>query len=66
MSYLNIQKIINIIGNRFDLILIASYYSRQIQLYNKKFINNKNKPTIIALKKIENNLFNKNILINFL
>ncbi len=66
MSYLDIQKIINIVGNRFDLILISSYYSRQIQLYNKKFINNKNKPTIIALKKIENNLFDKNFLINFL
>ncbi len=66
MSYFIVQKAIKIVGNRFDLILIASYYSRQIQLYNKKFINNKNKPTIIALKKIENNLFDKDLLINFL
>ncbi len=66
MSYFIIQKAINIVGNRFDLILIASHYSRQIQLYNKKFITNKDKPTIIALKKIENNLFDKNLLINSL
>ncbi len=66
MIYLNIQKAVNNVGNRFDLVLITSYYARQIQLYKKKFAKNKNKSTLIALKKIENNLFDKNLLLNFL
>ncbi len=66
MSYILINKSINIIGNRFDLVLIASLRARQIQFFTKNNISNfnfkENKPSIIALKEIENGLLDKNIL----
>ncbi len=66
MVYLTIQKAVNIIGNRFDLVLIASYRARQIQLYSKELLyKNKDKPILIALKEIENNIFDKKILNKF-
>ncbi len=66
MIYLNIKKSISNIDNKFDLILISSYYARQIQLYNKKN-NSKNldKPIFLALKKIKKKIFNK-ILLNII
>ncbi len=65
MVYLNIQKCVEKIGNRFDLVLIASYRARQIQFFSKDTVldSSKNdKPTILALREIENNLINKSIL----
>ncbi len=65
MFYLNLQKVIKKIGNRFDLVLIASFRSRQLQLFSKNTFlkNSKNdKPTVISLKEIENDFIDKNIL----
>ncbi len=65
MCNLIIQNIINKIGNKFDLVLIASFRARQIQIvlkddYLKKL--KKDKCTILALKEIQNNLIDNNIL----
>lgn len=65
MHNLIIQNIISKIGNKFDLILISSFRARQIQTilkddYLKKL--KKDKCTILALKEIQNNLINNNIL----
>ncbi len=65
MKNLTVYKAIKKIGNRFDLVLIASFRARQIQIFSKNnyLKDNKNdKPTILALKEIENNLIEKNIL----
>ncbi len=67
MSYLEIEKVVKKVGNRFDLVLIASYLARQIQLYNKKFIKKKkDKPTILALKKIEKQNCSKKLIFKFI
>ncbi len=65
MIYSIIQKSIEKIGNRFDLVLIASYRARQIQYFSKNtFLNNvkNDKPTILALKEIKNGLIDKSML----
>ncbi len=65
MAYLTVQKCVDKIGNRFDLVLIASYRARQIQYFSKNTFlkDSKNdKPTILALREIENNLVDKNML----
>ncbi len=64
MARLTVQKAVEKIGNRFDLVLIASFRARQIQVYSKEsLLNNKknDKPTILALREIENNLIDKEI-----
>ncbi len=62
MARITVQKAVEKIGNRFDLVIIASFRSRQIQLSIRSTLlnNNKNdKPTILALREIEKNLINK-------
>ncbi len=60
-----VQKVINKIGNRFNLVLIASLRARQIQFFSKnnylKELKN-DKVTILALKEINNGLVDSNIL----
>ncbi len=65
MVYLTVQKSVEKIGNRFDLVLIASYRARQIQYFSKNTFlkDSKNdKPTILALREIENGLVDKSVL----
>ncbi len=65
MSKLVIQDVINKIGNRFDLVLVASFRARQIQIFSKdNYLKKlkKDKCTILALKEIQNNLIDYNIL----
>lgn len=64
MARVTVQKAVDKIGNRFDLVLIAARRARQIQLGNKEsLIERKNdKCTVIALREIEQGLINKNIL----
>ncbi len=67
MIYLNMKKSIKNVNNKFDLILITSFLSRHIQLYNKKFnIKKLDKPIILALKKIRNRILNKNLILNII
>ncbi len=67
MALLTVQKSVDKIGNRFDLVLIASFRARQIQLMLKKsLLDNKYnyKPTILALKEIESGLIDRNLINN--
>ncbi|QJC31432.1 DNA-directed RNA polymerase subunit omega [Enterobacteriaceae endosymbiont of Macroplea mutica] len=67
MVKITVDKAVQNIGNRFDLVLIASARARQIQIKGKNpLINNHNhiKTTIIALKEIEQGLINQNIFKN--
>lgn len=66
MARITVQKAVNKIGNRFDLILIAAHRARQIQIEGKQpMVPKKNdKETIIALREIEKKLINKKILEN--
>lgn len=65
MTYLIVQKSVEKIGNRFDLVLIASYRARQIQYFSKNTFlkDSKNdKPTILALREIEDGLVDRSML----
>ncbi len=65
MLNLNIQDSIKIVGNRFDLVLVAAFRARQIQTFSKStYLNDfkNNKPTVLALKEIEFGLIDKKIL----
>lgn len=64
MARVTVQKAVDKIGNRFDLVLIAARRARQIQLGNKESLIEKrnDKCTVIALREIEKGLINKNIL----
>ncbi|AXN02104.1 DNA-directed RNA polymerase omega subunit [Candidatus Purcelliella pentastirinorum] len=64
MAHLTVQKAVEKIGNRFDLVLVAARRARQIQIEGKQPMvpQKKNKETVIALREIEKNLINKKIL----
>jgi len=53
-----------VIGNRFDLILIAARRARQLQLHVREpLVDEENdKPTVIALREIEQRLINREIM----
>lgn len=64
MARVTVQKAVDKIGNRFDLVLVAARRARQMQIGNKgALIDKKNdKFTVIALREIENGLINKSII----
>ncbi len=64
MNYISIQKAIKKVGNRFDLVLIAAFRARQIQIFSKDVLSNNvntDKTTILALQEIENDLVKINL-----
>ncbi|PPI88433.1 DNA-directed RNA polymerase subunit omega [Candidatus Pantoea edessiphila] len=64
MARITVQKAVEKIGNRFDLVLIAARRARQMQIGGKEPLveEEQDKPTVIALREIEDNLVTKNIL----
>ena len=58
MARVTVQEAAEIIGNRFDLILIAARRARQIQLHTREALvpEENDKPTVIALREIEEGL----------
>ncbi|WP_392566769.1 DNA-directed RNA polymerase subunit omega [Utexia brackfieldae] len=64
MARVTVQDAVDAIGNRFDLVLVATRRARQIQTGNKAPLvpEENDKPTVIALREIEEGLINKNIL----
>ncbi len=67
MARITVQKAVEKIGNRFDLIIIASFRSRQIQLSIKNTLLdniNNDKPTILSLIEIEKGLIDEKIIKN--
>lgn len=67
MARVTVQEAAEIIGNRFDLILIAARRARQIQLHTREalVLEENDKPTVIALREIEEGLINGEIMDQF-
>lgn len=64
MARVTVQEAADKIGNRFDLILTAARRARQLQLHVREPLvpEEKDKPTVIALREIEKGLINAQIM----
>ncbi|PCS23203.1 DNA-directed RNA polymerase subunit omega [Candidatus Enterovibrio escicola] len=64
MARVTIQDAVEKIGNRFDLILVASRRARQMQTGGKDSLvqEENDKPTVIALREIEEGLITREVL----
>ena len=64
MARVTVQEAAEVIGNRFDLILIAARRARQLQLHVREpLVDEENdNPTVIALREIEQRLINREIM----
>ncbi|PPI87790.1 DNA-directed RNA polymerase subunit omega [Candidatus Pantoea edessiphila] len=64
MARITVQKAVEKIGNRFDLVLVAARRARQMQIGGQEPLvpPENDKPTVIALREIEKNLITKQIL----
>ncbi|QJC36291.1 DNA-directed RNA polymerase subunit omega [Enterobacteriaceae endosymbiont of Donacia cincticornis] len=67
MARVTVEKAVQKIGNRFDLVILAAKRARQIQIKGKiPLLSEKNdKATILALREIEKGLINKEIINNY-
>ena len=64
MARVTVQDAVEKIGNRFDLVLVAAGGARQLQAGGKEPLvpEENDKVTVIALREIEENLINGQIL----
>ncbi|EXI62355.1 DNA-directed RNA polymerase subunit omega [Mannheimia granulomatis] len=64
MARVTVQEAAEKIGNRFDLILIAARRARQLQLHTREPLvpEENDKPTVIALREIEEGLITTAIM----
>lgn len=64
MARVTVQDAVDKIGNRFDLILTAARRARQLQLHTSEALvpEDNDKPTVIALREIEDGLINNQIM----
>lgn len=64
MARVTVQDAVDKIGNRFDLILTAARRARQLQLHTREPLvtEDGDKPTVIALREIEEGLINNQIM----
>ena len=64
MARVTVEDAVNKIGNRFDLVLVASRRARQLQSDGKDALveTSNDKSTILALREIEEGLINREIL----
>ncbi|QIW14952.1 DNA-directed RNA polymerase subunit omega [Pasteurellaceae bacterium RH1A] len=67
MARVTVQEAVERVGNRFDLILTAARRARQLQLHTREPLvpEDNDKPTVIALREIEEGLINNQIMDNF-
>lgn len=67
MARVTVQEAADKIGNRFDLILTAARRARQLQLHTREPLvpEEDDKPTVIALREIEEGLINHDIMDRF-
>jgi DNA-directed RNA polymerase subunit omega len=56
------EEAVNQVGNRFDLVLIASQRVRELKKGFRPKITSKSGPTVLALEEIENGLVGRNYL----
>jgi DNA-directed RNA polymerase subunit omega len=64
MARVTVEDAVNVIGNRFDLILVAARRARQISVEGKEpMVDLENdKPTVVALREIEKGYITAEIL----
>ncbi len=64
MARVTVEDCLDKVSNRFELIMVSSKRARQLMIQNKEpMIDASNdKPTVIALREIENGLINASIL----
>jgi len=64
MARVTVQDAVEKVGNRFDLVLVAARRARQMQVGGKDALvpEEKDKPTVIALREIEEGLITTQIL----
>ncbi|NCP66102.1 MAG: DNA-directed RNA polymerase subunit omega [Paraglaciecola sp.] len=64
MARVTVEDAVNKIGNRFDLVLVAARRARQIAIEGKEPLVSRgtDKPTVIALREIEQGLVNADTL----
>ncbi|MGY3568423.1 DNA-directed RNA polymerase subunit omega [Vibrio paucivorans] len=64
MARVTVQDAVEKVGNRFDLVLIAARRARQMQTGGKDSLvpEENDKPTVIALREIEEGLITKEVL----
>ncbi len=64
MARITVEDAVQKVGNRFDLVLLAARRARQIAVGGKKpLVDEENdKPTVIALREIEEDLISKETL----
>ncbi len=64
MARVTVQDAVEKIGNRFDLVLVAASRARQMQTGGKDALvpEENDKPTVIALREIEEGLITKDVL----
>ncbi len=67
MARVTVQGAVDKVGNRFDLILMAARRARQLQLNVREPLveEEDDKPTVIALREIEQDLINNEIMDQF-
>ncbi len=65
MARVTVEDCLKNVGNRFELVMIASKRARQLATGGKEPLvkENGDKPTVLALREIEENLINADILI---
>ncbi|EJL93545.1 DNA-directed RNA polymerase subunit omega [Pantoea sp. BIGb0393] len=64
MARVTVQDAVEKVGNRFDLVLVAARRARQMQVGGKDALvpEENDKPTVIALREIEEGLITTQIL----
>ncbi len=63
MARLTVEDCLDNVENRFDLVLVASQRARQLAMGAESLVPEDNdKPTVIALREIAENLINRQIL----
>lgn len=64
MARITVEDAVQKVGNRFDLVLLAARRARQIAIDGKKTLvdEENDKPTVIALREIEEDLISKETL----
>ncbi|PTP54316.1 DNA-directed RNA polymerase subunit omega [Vibrio splendidus] len=64
MARVTVQDAVEKVGNRFDLVLISARRARQMQTGGKDSLvpEENDKPTVIALREIEEGLITKDVL----
>ncbi len=64
MARVTVQDAVEKVGNRFDLVLVAARRARQMQVGGKDALvpEENDKPTVIALREIEEGLVTNQIL----